>query len=398
MKPKILLIHNYYRQPGGEDIVYEAELKLLKDSGHTVIAFNEDNKKLDESYFFKNASNTIWSIEAHKNLRSLLKNFKPDLAHFHNTFMRISPAAYYVCKKEGVPVVQTLHNYRLLCPKAMLMRDGQICEECICRSIPWPSIKYKCYRNSRSTTAVVAAMLSFHRLLRTWQNKIDMFIALSEFARQKYITGGLPGDRIMVKPNFVYPDLGIGEPKCGKVLFVGRISAEKGVSTLLEAWKYLKEIPLSIIGNGPLYDLLRQKAFNDGLSDIDWLGWKSRSQVLQVMQEMRLLIFPSEWYEAFSMIIVEAFASGLPVIASRLGTMAEIIDDGHTGLLFTPGDANDLAAKVQWAWSHPKEMIEMGKAARKEYEEKYTAERNYAMLMEIYQKVIEINKRKKATL
>ncbi|NLH44830.1 MAG: glycosyltransferase family 4 protein [Acholeplasmataceae bacterium] len=395
MNLKIICIHNYYKQPGGEDIVFQAEVELLKKFGHTVVEYIEDNKQLDEFHYLKNAVNAVWSRRTQEQLRLLLRSTKPDLVHFHNTFMRISPAAYFVCKEIGIPVVQTLHNYRLLCPKATLMRDGNICEKCIGKAMPWPSLKYGCYRNSKSATAVVTGMLSLHRWLKTWQEKITIYIALSEFSRQKYIVGGLPGDKIMVKPNFIYPDLGAGEHKCDKALFVGRISAEKGVSTLLEAWQQLKEIPLSIIGNGPLDAMLRQKAFINQLSDIELLGWKPRNQVLQAMQEMRLLIFPSESYEAFSMIIVEAFGCGLPVIASRLGTMAEIIQDGHTGLLFTPGDPNDLAAKVKWAWANPTRMTEMGKAARKEFEKKYTADKNYSILMEIYQKAIEINKFKK---
>jgi len=385
---RILLIHNYYTQPGGEDVVFEAERALLERYGHEVITFVEDNARLNVINPLKAAVDTIWSKEAQRNIRKLIEQSRPDVVHFHNTFLRISPAAYYVVKEMGLPVVQTLHNYRLICPGALLMRDGHLCEDCLDKVIPWPGIVYSCWRNSRMGTAVVTAMLTVHRLLKTWIKQVDVYIALTEFARRKFIEGGLPAEKISVKPNFIYPDPGKGEHGGNFALFVGRLSAEKGVKTLLSAWRLLKGIPLKVVGDGPLMAEIRECVEREGLA-VEVLGRRSREEVFAFMRSASFLLFPSEWYEGFPMTIAEAFACGLPVVASQLGVMAEIVEDGRTGLLFEPGNPEDLAEKVEWAWTHPKEVKRMGEEARREYEEKYTAERNYRMLMEIYQLAME---------
>jgi glycosyltransferase involved in cell wall biosynthesis len=240
---RILLIHNRYRQPGGEDAVFEAEKALLESHGHEVITFVEDNARLEGVNPLKVAVNAIWSREAQRNIRKLIEQTRPDVVHFHNTFLRISPAAYYTVKDLGLPVVQTLHNYRLICPGALLMRDGKVCEDCLRKIVPWPGVVHGCWRNSRSGTMVVAAMLTFHNVLRTWENQVDVYIALTEFARKKFVQGGLPEEKIVVKPNFVHPDPGDGEHKGNFALFVGRLSAEKGIRTMLSAWRVLKSVP-----------------------------------------------------------------------------------------------------------------------------------------------------------
>lgn len=232
-------------------------------------------------------------------------------------------------------------------------------------------------------------MLAFHRLLKTWQKQVDVYIALTEFARRKLIEGGLPEDKIVVKPNFVYPDPAVGNENGNFALYVGRVSHEKGVKTLLSAFEGKPNIHLKIAGSGPLL-----KEIKNNNSRIELLGQKDKEEVIQLMKDARFLVFPSEWYETFGRVAIEAFACGKPVIASRLGSMEEIIEDGRTGLHFNPGDPEDLAAKVEWAWSNPERMKEMGKEARREYELKYTAERNYEILMEIYKKAIETNRRR----
>lgn len=406
---KILLIHNHYTQPGGEDAVFEAEKSLLERMGHEVVEFVEDNRRLNGVNPFKVAVDAVWSRESYIKIKELIREKRPDVAHFHNTFLRISPAAYYACKEEGVPVVQTLHNYRLICPGALLMRDGRVCEDCVGKAVAWPGVVHGCWRGSGAQTAVVSSMLTFHRLLKTWQEKVDLYIALTEFARKKFIQGGLPGEKIVVKPNFIASDeLGVMSDELrvmsdevklityhpslitqqSYVLFVGRLSPEKGIQTLLRAWKGLKRVPLKVLGDGPLWKEVEDFIEKEGLSYVEILGHRPRDEVFRLMKEAGVLVFPSECYENFPMAIAEAFACGLPVLASRLGAMEEIVEDGRTGLLFEPGNAEDLAEKVAWAWEHPKELEEMGREARREYEAKYTAERNYEMLMEIYGKVV----------
>ena len=383
---RLLLVHNRYLQPGGEDAVFEAERALLARHGHKVVTLVEDNARLREVHPLKAAVEAFWSQRAYRQVRTLIERTRPQVVHVHNTFLRLSPAVYYAAHVAGVPVVQTLHNYRLLCPGALLMRAGQVCEDCLGKILPWPGVLRGCWRGSRAQTSVVAAMLAVHRGLRTWSTKVDRYIALTEFARQKFIAGGLPAEKIVVKPNFVDPDPGLGTHQGGFALFVGRLSAEKGLPTLLQAWKNLPAVPLKIIGDGPLEPEVR--AFASRNSQVEVLGRRARDEVLQWMKMAQFLLFPSEWYEGFPMTLAEAFATGLPVIASRLGAMAEIVAHSRTGLLFEPGNPEALAEAVAWAWAHPKQMADMGREARREYEAKYTAERNYEMLMAIYRQVM----------
>jgi glycosyltransferase involved in cell wall biosynthesis len=281
-------------------------------------------------------------------------------------------------------VVQTLHNYRLLCSNALLMRQGEICEDCLGRQLVWPGAVRRCYRNSYSASAVTAAMISAHRLTGTWTRAVDRYIALTQFARGKFIKGGLPAAKISVKPNFVDPDPGAGDACGGYALFVGRLSPEKGIDTILKAWSLLPDdLPLRIAGGGPLAPQVEKAAAQN--PKVRWLGELSRADILVEMKGSRFLVCPSTWYESFGLIIVEAFSTGLPVIASGIGAMAELIEHERTGLLFRTGDAADLVAKVQWALRHPSELAAMRVQARREYEANYTADINYRALMAVYE-------------
>ena len=387
---KILLAHNRYQLPGGEDEVYRRELEMLVDHGHEVIEYTRDNREIAQYGVGDKATlavRTTWAWDTHRQLGAILAKAKPDVAHFHNTFPLVSPAAYYACKAAGIPVVQTLHNYRLLCPAATFMRNSAPCEDCLDKSLVH-SIRYGCYRQSRFSTVPVAAMLAIHRGLRTYTRLINRYITPSEFTREKFIKSGISAENIVVKPNFVERDPGRGLHAHGCALFVGRLAPEKGLSILLQAWKCHKNAPLHILGDGVLRKQLETDATSLGLSCIKFIGLLERNEVYKQMKEARVLIFPSQWYETFGMTIIEAYACGLPVIASRLGVMQEIVHDGRTGLHFTPGDADDLARKVEWAWAHPEEMRKMGQNARAEYEANYTAERNYKMLIDVYQQAI----------
>jgi glycosyltransferase involved in cell wall biosynthesis len=309
---------------------------------------------------------------------------KPDLVHVHNTFVMISPSIYSACAQVGVPVVQTLHNYRLLCLAANFFREGKVCEDCLGGSL-WPGVKHGCYRHSHSASAVVAVMLTSHRMRQTWQREVSCFIALSEFARNKFVEGGLPPEKIFVKPNFVYPDPGARSEIGDYALFVGRLSPRKRIDTLLAAWKKLRQpIPLLIVGDSSEREMLQAEAARQGLNHVQFKGQLPRQETMTAINHARFLVFASEWYENFPVTIAESFACSTPVICSRLGAMEEIVTDGRTGLHFNSGDADDLAARVEWAWQHPEQMRVMGLQARSEYELKYTAEKNYPQLMEIY--------------
>jgi len=389
---KILVVHNVYQQRAGEEAVTGAEARLLGANGHVVVRYERHNDELQGRGALSGigaAVETIWSSRSFREMATLIEKERPDVAHFHNTFPLISPSAYYACARAGVPVVQTLHNYRLLCPAAKFRRDGKVCEACLGRNVAWPGVAHGCYRGSRPATAAAVAMLAVHRGMGSWQTKVDIYIALSEFARRKFIEGGLPADRIVVKPNFVAGDLAARTQPGGYVLFVGRLSEEKGPQLLLSAWRGMPaKIPLRIAGDGPLLEKLSREIVESSLAPIELVGRRTPDEVRALMHSARFLVFPSMWYEGFPMTIAEAFAGGLPVVASQLGSIAEIVQDGVTGLHFEPGSATDLAAKVEWAWNHPEELARMGRAARAEYEAKYQPSTNYDMLMDIYRVAI----------
>jgi glycosyltransferase involved in cell wall biosynthesis len=388
---RILVAHNRYQQAGGEDSVVRAEVSLLRAKGHPVEIMEEDN---DSIVRWVDAARTaiqcVHSNAASRMMCYRIAQFKPDLVHIHNFFPRFSPSIHYACRNANIPVIQTLHNYRLLCPASTLLRDGNICEECVGKAYPWPAVQHGCYKKSKLATAAVANMLSLHRTLGTWDCTVTRFIALTEFARNKFIEGGLPADKIVVKPNFVDPDPGMGAGNGGYALFVGRLSEEKGLGTLLAAWERIgRGHRLKIVGEGPLARKVKNAA--ETVHGIEWLGMRSNIEVSRLMADATILVLPSVWYEGFPLVLVEAFASGLPIIASRLGAMAELVTDGKTGRLFTPGNVDELAASVEWVFSNHEYLGVMRQYARDEYLNHYAAESNYAVLSRIYRSAVKID-------
>jgi glycosyltransferase involved in cell wall biosynthesis len=380
---RILSIHNSYQIRGGEDESRESEERLLREMGHKVEVYEVSNDQIKDLSPAQIAMRTIWSQDSYQNIQQQLQKSPHDIVHIQNFFPLISPAAHYAAKSQGVPVVQTLRNYRLLCPNALFFRNGQVCEDCLGKSIPYPGIIHRCYRDNMAASAGVTAMITVHRALKTWVNQVTIFIALSEFARQKFIEGGFPADKIVVKPNFVSPDPGKGTQSGGYALYVGRLSVEKGLDTLLDAWRMLKKpIPLKIIGDGPLQALVTEASSE--MPHIEWLGRRPLNEVYDLIGEAMFLIFPSKWYETFGRVAIEAFAKGTPVIAANLGAIAELVTHHRTGLLFKPSDAQDLAKQIEWAIINYEALAKMRKNARDEYEQKYTADVNYKALINIY--------------
>jgi glycosyltransferase involved in cell wall biosynthesis len=378
---RILVAHNAYQHRGGEDAVVDAEVGLLRDHGHTVEIYSQHNDALKQMSRAAAAVSTVWSRHSAQEVDLACQRFMPDLIHVHNTFPLISPSLYWIAAKRNIPVVQTLHNFRLLCPQAIFLRDGKICEDCIGR-LPWRAVARKCYRESAAQTTVLVGMLAAHRALGTYRQRVTRYIALNTFARDKYVAGGLPAKLFHIKPNFVgSTGVPAWRDRHGG-LYVGRLSAEKGVDVLVDAVRSAPEIAIEVIGAGPLQALAEQ-AFGTR-----YLGFRSLDDILHRMRNARFLVVPSICYENSPRTIVEAFSSGLPVIASRLGALIDIVRDGITGLLFEPGNAADLAEKIRWANAHPEEMVRMGQAARAEYEARYTPERNHEILMTIYEDAI----------
>ena len=392
-------MHNTYQQPGGEDAVFRNECNLLTKAGHEVVVYVRSNHEVSDYVGVRQlalAKRTIWASDTREEFSRLLLREKPQIVHVHNTFLMVSPSIYWACRDVQVPVIQTLHNYRLICPGATLFRDGEICEECLEHGI-WQSVRHGCYRKSRPSTAIVAAMIATHRFLGTWSRMTDYYLVLTEFARRKFVSGGIHPDKILIKPNFVDPDPGDGQGERSYALFVGRLSPEKGLQTLLAAWARLNiPIPLHIIGDGPLQGELEACARQSHIASVRFLGSQERNQVVAAMKGAFCLFLPSQCYEGLPMTLIEAFACGTPVIASRMASTQELISNGCTGLHFTPGDAEDLASKAEWAWTHPGDMAEMGKQARREYEAKYTSARNYKMLLGVYDRAIKNHEARRA--
>lgn len=378
------MVHNFYQQAGGEDMVFRAETALLRRHGHDVQTFTVSNDVIEQTPRLQVAAQTLWNTQMARQVETLVREHGADVAHFHNTFPVLSPAVYGGAHAGGAAVVQTLHNFRLMCANGLLLRDGRVCEDCL-GTLPLSAVRHRCYRDSRGASAVVAAMQTVHRAAGTYRNDVDAYIALTEFARDKYIAGGLPAERIVVKPNFIEdpPAPGPEDGGGGYALFVGRLSQEKGIETLLRAWEQLgSTIPLRIVGDGPLAERVAEAARS--LPGVSWLGRLDAASVEQQMRGAAFLVMPSVWYEGGPMTMVEAWSLGLPVLGSNLGAMSAMIEPGTNGLLFPPGDAAGLSAQVRWLLQHPEEGQRLREGSRTTFQTMYSAERNHEQLVGIY--------------
>lgn len=377
---RVLLVHNYYQQPGGEDQVFQLETELLQKAGFQVEAFSVTNNDLQDGSPIKLAMQTLWNSEAASQVSDVARRSKAEIVHFHNTFPMLSPAVYSAARQTGAATVQTLHNYRLLCANALLYRDGHICRECVGR-MPLPAVIHRCYRDSLGASGVAAALQVAHRMRGTYQRDIDAYIALTDFARETVVQAGIvPEKRIHVVANALASDPGPGTGGEG-ALFVGRLDPAKGIRTMLSAWETMgRTIPLTIIGDGPMADEV--KAAAERIPGVSWLGRCPRDEVLAAMKQARCLIFPSEWYEGLPMTIIEAFAVGLPVIGSQIGSITELIEPGVTGERFNPGDHQSLIDAVQRFLAGDDRA--MRTACRTMFLESYTGEQHVMNLRNVY--------------
>ena len=384
---RILLCHNTYQIAGGEDTVVAAEMQLLKKSGHEVKLYQVHNDNINGIYQkIKTGLSVSYSNSSKKILKAELKSFQPDIVHFHNTFPLMTPSVYDACQELNIPVVQTLHNYRTICPGALLMREGKVCEKCVSGS-PYNAAIHGCYRDSKLQSLAVSKMVARHRKSDTWNTKVNRFIALTNFARNKFTEAGFNPEKISIKPNFI--QLAKNEskkPKSSFALFVGRLSEEKGIITLIEADTSV-DIPLKVAGDGPLLENLTASPHEN----IEILGRQDQQSIYRFMRKAQFLVIPSKWYEGFPMVIVEAFAHNLPVLCSKLGAMEEIVVDGKVGCHFKTGNAQDLARKALELYQSPENCSFMGSNAREQFDNYYNAETNYNQLMNIYHEAIDDN-------
>lgn len=383
---KILAIHNHYLEKGGEDEVFNAEVKLLQDHGHKVVLYEKTNEYIKNLSFFKKLFFALtqpgFSKAVYKEIKEIVKREKPDIAHIHNIFLCITPSVYVALKEGGVPIVQTLHNYRFFCPKGTFFNNGMICEKCSNRNF-YNGVLKKCWRNS--------FLLSFFlaKLLYTWSSFfkiIESYIVLSEFSKDKFVRLGLEKEKMYLKTNFLVTEPEGDRQDHNYAVFIGRIVDYKGINTLMQTIKINPSFNLKIIGDGPLRKEVCDCAST--YNNVEYLGQLDKSSVFTIINNSSFVIFPSECYENMPMVILESFASSKPVLASKLGAIKEFVVDGVNGVLFEPGNAEDLGAKISYLFSHNEERIEMGRNANRIYRERFSKEKNFQDLMSIYTETI----------
>jgi glycosyltransferase involved in cell wall biosynthesis len=386
-KQKVLIVHNFYQISGGEDTVVSNEMGMLKENGHDVILYSRHNNEIKNMTVIRKILllfETIFSFRTYKEVKKLITENKINLVHVHNTSPLISPSVYYACFKENIPVVQTIHNFRLICPKATLVRDNRICEDCIEKGLNC-AIKYKCYKNSRFTTLAAVLTLKIHRIANTY-NKIDAYIALTKFNKDKLCKLVKDKDKIYVKPNFMKnKDLDQSDRKIlNYFVFVGRIDSLKGINLLVDAWLEIKDTVLYIIGNGPEYKALELKIKECNIKNIKLLGFLPKDEIFVILRNAMSLIVPSQWYEGFPMTIVESFSIGVPVLAGDIGNLSNIVTNGVNGIHFNYNSKEDLIDKVNFLIENYDLCRELSKGAYKTFKEKYTDNINYNILIELY--------------
>lgn len=367
----------------------ESESSILIKNKHEVETLYFDNFPM-ESHLSKitSALRAIYNFSSARKVSKMIRQFKPDIIHIHNLFFVASPSVIYAAHKHKIPVILTLHNYRLVCANALLLRNNQICELCTQKKFPLAGIRYKCYRNSAIESALVISITGIHKLFKTWQNKIHTYITLNEFSRSKLLHSSLsiPADKMITKPNFV-PDPGEGNLQRETFfLFAGRIVKEKGVHVLAKAFANMPGNKIIIIGDGPEKDLL-QEEFRS-YPNIFFEGQMEKKRVTGYMKKCKAFICPSIWYEGAPLTIIEAFATGTPVIASNLGSMAESITDGFNGLHFNAGDADDLCAKIRMLVTETENNSMLYRNARQTYLDKYHPDIHYNAILKIYENAV----------
>ncbi len=388
---KIMMVHVRYRLKGGEDAVFENEIKLLRanSSKVSVVKLEYTNDQIVEQGILNKLQlglDTIWSRRSYKLLLSEIKEHDPDIVHFHNIFPLLSPSVYKACNDAGVPVVQTLHNYRWICPAGTFYRDGNVCEECVDRNL-LQSVKYACYRESSLATSVVAGMILYSRINSIIQKHVSRVIVLTEFAKEKFVQSGLSEERIVVKPNFCF-NSGEKNNNVGEyVLFIGRISKEKGIYTLMHAMEGMQNIKLKVAGDGPELSSIRRRVKENNIN-VEMLGSLDKAQLNRAIKDAAFIVLPSQWYEGFPMVVLDAYSNSKPILVSKIGGLSELVDIGVTGNTVEPCNPGLLQTAMLEMLSDKRKLSEMGRYAYEKYEREYSEMVNFEMLYDIYDDVI----------
>lgn len=401
----VLVLHNRYQQAGGEDAVVRAEIEALGEHGVNVVEASLDNE-IEPGRWSERvqlAIESAWSRKSYRDVEDLCRKYRPDIAHVHNFWFRLSPAVHAACQAHAVPTIQTLHNFRLLCANAQLLRNGKVCEDCVGKA-PWRGITRRCYRSSYLSSAAVVRMIVANRRRRTWWDEVDAYIVMTEHARSKFVAGGLPGERIFLNPN---PVSDCGEPlslpsTSNTLVYAGRLSPERDIAGLLSAWasaglgRYGR---LLVVGDGPDRANLEQHAQTLKLSppEVTFAGWLCPQEVRSFIASSRALVLPSHCYEGGGcpVVLIEAYAAARPVIVSDIGGMREIVHQNKTGFKVMPRNRSALASVLQHILTDGEVADTLGRGARLEYLAKFTPDEHCRRLMDIYQFAL---RRKQATV
>jgi glycosyltransferase involved in cell wall biosynthesis len=397
---KVLILHNAYPHPGGEDTVVANEIAMLNRHGYEVVPCIVPTEESGILSLIRCGLSAVWNPFAYKRLKTLVKNEKPDIVHCHNAYPLLSPSVFAACHAAGVPVVQTVHNYRHICPAGGFFRDGHVCEKCLGKKFPYPIFIHRCYRNNWIASAVPAMATYVQRVRKTFERDVDAIIALNTFAKDKLTTGGLPAERIVIKPNFCPRSVARDLPPHSEdhpftICFAGRLSIDKGVKVLLKAWTgFVESLPdvqkknvrLLLAGGGELQPHVHETAALH--PSIVCMGTLSHDATMEMIEQADCLVCPSIWFEGMPMTLLEAFSKGRPVISSAIGGLPDMVQHETNGLLFTPGDATQLQRCINTLHSSETLLRDMGKNALRIYEEYYSEEANFPLLEKIYRDTI----------
>lgn len=386
---RVLVVHNRYRSsmPSGENAVVDQELHMLRERGLDVHLLTVDSDEIAGWPARRKAllpGRVVWSRDGAHLVRTRIDDVRPDVVHFHNTFPLLSPAALRAASATGVRVVKTLHNFRPLCPEGMFFRDGRVCEDCLGRT-PLPAVRHGCYRGTRRATLPLAVADAVHERAGTWRNAVDAYITPSAFARGRYVAAGWPEERLVVKYNTA-PDTSLRRDGPGRgFVCLARLGAEKGVDVLLDAWS--RAFPdggegLAIVGSGDLEDELRARGRD--MAGVEFCGQLPHAAAMERLRSARAVVMPSVWYEVFPRTVVEAYAHAVPMVASRLGSLIEVVPDGESGLLFEPRDADALAGTLRRMTADDALCLRLGEGARRLYDERFSPAVTTERLIAVY--------------
>jgi len=388
---RVLTVHNYYRNRGGEARTLESEKKVMESKGHHVCVYSRDNKEISDSrliQLWQLAVNVFFSLRTYREVTKLIRRFAPDVVHIHNVFPLISPSVYFAVKRCRIPLVQTLHNYRLGCPNGLFLDiKGEVCEKCISGNI-LHAVWKRCLHGNFGQSLAVSLSLGLHSMLRTF-HKVDVFVSPSRFLKGKMMEAGIPEEKIRVKPHFMATrTMSVSQTYEPYAVFMGRVAREKGVMMMLQVFKERKDLGLKIIGEGPLLEKARHFIKKNRLSHIECLGYISSEERFEAVKRAAFLLFPSLYYENFPYVLMESLTLGVPVIASSIGGVPEIVEDKQNGLLFSPGSVEEMTHRINMLLRDPSLLEKMRKQAREKADLVFSEKKGYLELLDMYRSVM----------